>query len=114
PAVASPAVGKATLRRITLHAVHADDYPLLHRAMQPTLRAARLGDARFTGAGLTAQAADVVVPRLRPAPPRLLPMWDSVLLAYADRSRVLPEEYRPLVIRRNGDTLPTVLVDGHV
>jgi hypothetical protein len=44
----------------------------------------------------------------------LLPMWDSVLLAYADRSRVIPPAYRPLVIRRNGDVLPTLLVDGYV
>lgn len=41
-------------------------------------------------------------------------MWDSVLLAYADRSRVIPPAYRPVVIRRNGDVLPTLLVDGHV
>ena len=47
-------------------------------------------------------------------PPRLLGMWDSVLLAYADRSRVIPDEHRPHVIRRNGDVLPTVLVDGLV
>ncbi len=47
-------------------------------------------------------------------PPRLLGMWDSVLLAYADRSRVIPEDVRKLVIRRNGDVLPTVLVDGYV
>jgi hypothetical protein len=31
-----------------------------------------------------------------PAPSRLLPMWDSTLLAYADRSRVIPPEYRKL------------------
>jgi hypothetical protein len=49
-----------------------------------------------------------------PAPPRLLGMWDSILLAYRDRSRVIPEEYRAHVIRRNGDVLPTVLVDGYV
>ncbi|NUK46260.1 winged helix DNA-binding domain-containing protein, partial [Streptomyces lunaelactis] len=49
-----------------------------------------------------------------PAPPRLMAMWDSILLAYADRSRVIPPAYRPLVIRRNGDVLPTLLVDGHV
>ncbi|MFI8502938.1 winged helix DNA-binding domain-containing protein [Streptomyces sp. NPDC085524] len=49
-----------------------------------------------------------------PAPPRLMAMWDSILLAYADRGRVIPPEYRPLVIRRNGDVLPTLLVDGHV
>ena len=48
------------------------------------------------------------------APPRLLGMWDSVLLAYADRRRIIPEPYRSHVIRRNGDTLPTVLVDGLV
>jgi hypothetical protein len=49
-----------------------------------------------------------------PAPPRLMAMWDSVLLAHADRSRVIPPAYRPLVIRVNGDVLPTLLVDGRV
>jgi hypothetical protein len=49
-----------------------------------------------------------------PAPPRLLPMWDSVLLAYADRSRVIPPDYRKIVTRTNGDVLPTLLVDGQV
>ncbi len=48
------------------------------------------------------------------APPRLLPMWDSILLAYADRSRVIPSEYRRLIIRQNGDVLPTLLIDGYV
>ena len=48
------------------------------------------------------------------APPRLLPMWDNVLLAYADRSRVIPADYRRLVIHQNGDVLPTLLVDGYV
>ncbi|GAB7051370.1 winged helix DNA-binding domain-containing protein [Catenuloplanes indicus] len=48
------------------------------------------------------------------APPRLLPMWDSILLAYADRSRVVPPAYRPVIFRRNGDVLPAVLVDGQV
>ena len=47
-----------------------------------------------------------------PAPPRLLPMWDSVLLAHADRGRLIPDAYRQEVIRRNGDVLPVVLVDG--
>ena len=49
-----------------------------------------------------------------PAPPRLLGMWDSLLLAHGDRSRVIPEAVRPHVIRRNGDVLSTVLVDGAV
>ncbi|MFI9586956.1 winged helix DNA-binding domain-containing protein [Streptomyces sp. NPDC052236] len=245
-------VVKATLMRITLHAVHAEDYPVFRAAMQPTLYASRLG-ARFALAGLTPADADELVPELlafarrprtsaqmqawaeerlgaekkdaawwglkayapllhaptdapwsfglrpsfvaagtgpvpadravepqalrtlilrylagfgpasvadvaqfamvqrapvraalrtldgtveqlqgpdggtlfdlpgasrppaeTPAPPRLMAMWDSILLAYADRSRVIPPAYRPLVIRRNGDVLPTLLVDGHV
>jgi hypothetical protein len=53
-------------------------------------------------------------PEDAPAPPRLLPMWDSVLLAYADRGRVIPPEDRSLVTRNNGDVLPTLLVDGFV
>lgn len=49
-----------------------------------------------------------------PAPARLLPMWDQVLLSHADRSRIVPPEHRATVLRRNGDCLPTVLVDGRV
>jgi hypothetical protein len=48
------------------------------------------------------------------APPRLLPMWDSILFAYDDRTRIIPPEHRRTVIRTNGDTLPTLLVDGRV
>jgi DNA glycosylase AlkZ-like len=249
-AFAGGAVVKATLMRVTLHAVDAREYPVFHDAMLPTLRASRLFDRRFTATGLSvddvdALAQDVVAfasrPRTNaaveamlaerlgaapergvwwalrtfaplvhaptsgpwsfglrpsylaappkppaqggsdalqtlirrylegfgpasvedfaqfalhkrttvrealaamagspttvegpggrqlfdvpgaplptgdtPAPPRLMAMWDSILLAYADRSRVIPDGYRPLVIRRNGDVLPTLLVDGHV
>ncbi|HEY6069122.1 MAG TPA: winged helix DNA-binding domain-containing protein [Gaiellaceae bacterium] len=51
-----------------------------------------------------------------PAPVRFLPKWDSSLLAYAppERERILPERFRSTVIRKNGDVLPTVLVDGFV
>ncbi|HET6820154.1 MAG TPA: winged helix DNA-binding domain-containing protein [Candidatus Limnocylindria bacterium] len=48
------------------------------------------------------------------APPRFLGMWDEILLAYRDRSRVITPEIRSHVSRLNGDTLPTVLVDGYV
>jgi hypothetical protein len=48
------------------------------------------------------------------APIRFLPKWDSVLLAWADRTRVLPERYRKKVIRMNGDVAQTFLVDGFV
>lgn len=249
-------VVKSTLMRLTLHAVHAEDYPPFREAVQPSVRAARLG-TRFTDSGLTAADADVLAPELldfadrprttaeceawlghrlgapplpgawwglrqyapllhaptaapwsfgerpsyvapprrprtvpadpeaaeeslrtlvlrylegfgpasvadvaqfslvararvrqalkalelsgrldrlagpegeelfdipgaprpeedTPAPPRLMAMWDSVLLAYADRSRVVPPQYRRLVARMNGDILATLLVDGHV
>jgi hypothetical protein len=49
-----------------------------------------------------------------PAPVRFLPKWDNTLLAHADRTRVLPEELRKQVIRKNGDVTQTVLVDGIV
>jgi hypothetical protein len=49
-----------------------------------------------------------------PAPVRFLPKWDNVLLAFADRTRVLPERYRKTVIGMNGDVAQTFLVDGFV
>jgi hypothetical protein len=49
-----------------------------------------------------------------PAPVRLLPKWDNVLLAWADRTRVLPEQYRKAVISMSGDVAQTFLVDGFV
>ncbi len=253
-ALAARSVVRATLMRITLHAVHADDHATLHAAMQPTLRAARLNDRRFRDTGTSIEEADAALAalldwateprtnaeaeawlaarglddpmvwwalrqygpllrsvsdeatwafsssvatyeaaptpppppgdhqhadealrqlvrrylagfgpatlhdigqfgllplrRLRPvvaamadelvelvgpdgvqlldvpggelpaedvvAPPRLLPMWDSVLFAYADRTRIIDDDVRAQVIRRNGDTLPSVLVDGRV
>jgi hypothetical protein len=245
----SHAVVKATLIRITLHAVLVEDYSAFHQAMVPSLRASRLNDDRFRKTGLTADDADALVPGLleltaeprtssdieawleermgvaiprlwwalrtfapvvhaptgarwshgnrpayvaartpagagdraasvqrlvrrylegfgpasaqdigqftilrmpvvsealaamadtlstlespsggvlhdvpdaplpdesTPAPPRLMAMWDSSLLAYADRSRIVPPDYRTLVFRKNGDVLPTLLVDGYV
>jgi hypothetical protein len=240
-AFTSGVIRKATLMRITLHAVTVADHEVFHHAMLPALRASRLNDKRFRAMGLTVEQADevlahmlefaaeprtkpeleallrshagdleppgiwwalasyaplvrvptggpwaygpklsfqttVIEPRERmaalaemlrryltgfgpatvldmnqftmlprttirealelldlvrtgdhfdvpdrtvpdedtPAPPRLMAMWDSTLLAYADRSRIIPHEYRKLIIRNNGDTLPTLLVDGHV
>ena len=49
-----------------------------------------------------------------PAPVRFLPKWDNVLLAWADRTRVLPEQHRKTVIKMNGDVAQTFLVDGFV
>jgi hypothetical protein len=55
-----------------------------------------------------------VAPADAPAPPRLLPRWDELLLAHKDRTRVLPEEHRKTVIHKNGDVQQTFLVDGFV
>jgi Winged helix DNA-binding domain len=52
-----------------------------------------------------------------PAPVRLLPWFDSALLAYTPRhrARILPDEYRDRVyVRANLQWLPTFLVDGLV
>ena len=48
------------------------------------------------------------------APVRFLPKWDSLLLGHTDRRRVLPDEYRKVVIGKNGDVAQTFLVDGIV
>jgi hypothetical protein len=49
-----------------------------------------------------------------PAPIRFLPRWDNALLAFVDRTRILPQPYRKRVIRSNGDVAPTFLIDGFV
>jgi hypothetical protein len=66
------------------------------------------------GSSLYDVPGGVLPPEDTPAPPRLMAMWDSALLAYADRDRLIPADYRKVVIRRNGDVLPTLLVDGCV
>ena len=52
-----------------------------------------------------------------PAPPRLLPWFDGVLLGFAPtrRSRVLDDEHRSAVyLRANLQVRPTFLVDGRI
>jgi hypothetical protein len=49
-----------------------------------------------------------------PAPVRFLPKWDNLLLAHADRRRVLGDEHRKKIIVKNGDVTQTFLVDGVV
>jgi hypothetical protein len=48
-----------------------------------------------------------------PAPPRLLPRFDNLVLSHADRQRVITDEYRQIVIV-GGEVLATILVDGFV
>jgi hypothetical protein len=48
-----------------------------------------------------------------PAPVRLLPEWDNVIVSRAD-ARLLPPQYRSSVFQPGLRVLPTVLVDGSV
>ncbi len=59
-AFAGHQVVRAQLMRITMHAVCAEDHQAFRQAMEPTLRASRLGDPRFTACGLTLGEADVL------------------------------------------------------
>jgi Winged helix DNA-binding domain len=50
-----------------------------------------------------------------PAPPRFLGVWEAALLVHARATRILPEEYRPLVFNvKTPHSVNTFLVDGAV
>ena len=49
-----------------------------------------------------------------PAPPRLLGPFDQTILSYADRTRVISDDYRKRVISQNGLVKGTLLVGGSV
>ena len=49
-----------------------------------------------------------------PAPVRLLPEFDNLVLAHADRSRVIADDHRRAISAKNGMTPSTILVDGFV
>jgi Winged helix DNA-binding domain len=49
-----------------------------------------------------------------PAPVRFIPEYDNLLLAHADRTRVIADDDRPQVFLSAGRVLGTVLVDGFV
>jgi hypothetical protein len=49
-----------------------------------------------------------------PALPSFLPEFDNLILSYADRTRVIADEYRKAIASRNGMVPATVLLDGFV
>jgi hypothetical protein len=55
-----------------------------------------------------------VPPEDIPAPPRLLGPFDQTILSYADRTRVVSDDYRKRVITQNGLVKGTLLVGGFV
>jgi hypothetical protein len=56
-----------------------------------------------------------LVPSDAPAPVRFLPAFDSIILAHRNRSRILPDEYRDIVInKKNATTKNMFTVDGFV
>jgi hypothetical protein len=48
------------------------------------------------------------------APVRFLAKWDSLLLGHKRRTRVISDEHRKVVIRKNGDVTESFTVDGFV
>ncbi len=85
------------------------------RDLTPGFEALRLRTLRDErGRELLDLSRAPLAPADAPAPPRLLPRWDELLLAHKDRTRVLPDEHRRTVIHVNGDVQQTFLVDGLV
>ncbi len=53
-------------------------------------------------------------PRDTPVPPRLVGPFDNLVLSHADATRVLPTDYRRLVMTQNGLIAGMALIDGFV
>ena len=121
--LASPEAGAERLVRRHLAAfgpASVDDLHAWSRLPTPLLREAlaRLGDEveqlRDEDGRRLVDLRGAPRPGDVPAPVRFLSMWDSALLAFRDRSRLLDPEHYPDVVNKQGDHRPTFLVDGRV
>lgn len=80
----------------------------------PSLERLRLRRFRDERGRLLLDAPRAPLPDPRtPAPPRLLPLFDNTILSHADRTRVISDEHRRIVIR-GGMVDAAFLVDGFV
>lgn len=53
-------------------------------------------------------------PEDTPVPARFVGDFDNLVLSHADRTRIIADEHRPVVVTKNGLVLGTFLVDGFV
>jgi hypothetical protein len=82
--------------------------------LRPSLERLRLRRFRDHRGRLLLDVPGARLPDPRtPAPPRLLPLFDNTILSHADRTRVISDEHRRIVIR-GGMVDAAFLVDGFV
>jgi hypothetical protein len=82
--------------------------------LRPSLERLRLRRFRDERGRVLFDVPGAPLPDARtPAPPRLLPLFDNTILAHADRTRVISDEHRRIVIR-GGLVDAAFLVDGFV
>ena len=87
---------------------------LSQAALRPALERLRLRRLRDERGRLLLDLPSAPLPAAdTPAPPRLLPAFDNLVLSHADRTRIISDEHRRAVIR-GGLVDAVFLVDGFV